>query len=602
MNNDNQLHIQTVLRGWLAVAGILAMLSVSMAWPAFAEDGPALDVYDTGTPAAQALPGDLLARRAGWTKIAEGQKAAAFKGDAVLANTRFAAVARWQGGGIEIYGRADGQAWAARGRLVPVGTSPWSLKAARVIQQDEAGATLELTYAGPSGTPAVVSAALDAMQPILRTQPVSGMAGLRVESSSRLGVMPDFFADDMVIDARVIPVERTELPSEHFFMQMLGGGDAILTAIWDKNQRDVEITLAGEKDARQITGVEIFYGEGGSIWIAALETKGLWTTFEITPENVKNVASLDWKVPFRAKWKGNFVRTDHTVDSWEFAYLTGSTMPGKSSRWRWSGVVGGYDWPCWFDVKGDDLKPGIQAATKFPNGNFAGPFVVYPIGRTPDTPLNRMTVTDLMLNSLGVGPCEYIMDTAGAGVSDKGITTCAVNAMVLAIFADSRQKEERVMMDRMFREVQVFIKAIGDRINGYVEFRSEMLKYLTEQKVAHPELADFIGRLEKQTIAIHKERVDRSAPVASLIAQIKAEAVSDTPRTDIDRLTGDGHGLVAHGGWQDNVVARCRNSVKILRQMATIEMAINPKSAEVAKEIRKRTQQALRNPLGHEMR
>jgi hypothetical protein len=36
--------------------------------------------------------------------------------------------------------------------------------------------------------------------------------------------------------------------------------------------------------------------------------------------------------------------------------------------------------------------------------------------------------------------------------------------------------------------------------------------------------------------------------------------------------------------------------------MATIEMAINPKNSSVAKEIRKRTQEILRNPYGHEMR
>jgi len=102
---------------------------------------------------------------------------------------------------------------------------------------------------------------------------------------------------------------------------------------------------------------------------------------------------------------------------------------------------------------------------------------------------------------------------------------------------------------------------------------------------------------------MHKDKVDRSAPVAKLVEQIRAEVVSDTPRPNIRTLTGEeSNGLVAHGGWQDGVVARCRNSVKIIRQMATIEMAVNPKSAEVAREVRKRTQQALRGALGHEMR
>jgi len=102
---------------------------------------------------------------------------------------------------------------------------------------------------------------------------------------------------------------------------------------------------------------------------------------------------------------------------------------------------------------------------------------------------------------------------------------------------------------------------------------------------------------------MQKDKVDRSVPVAKLVEQIKAEAVSDTPRCDIRNLTNwDSGGIAAHGLWQDNLVARGRNSAKIIRQIATIEMAINPKSAEVAREVRKRTQQALRGALGHEMR
>jgi hypothetical protein len=308
-------------------------------------------------------------------------------------------------------------------------------------------------------------------------------------------------------------------------------------------------------------------------------------------------------VPFHAKWKGDFVRADHTVDSWEFFYVSGPGYGGRSPRWRWSGVVGAYDWPCWFDGKPGELKAGIQAAAKFPNGTFAGPFVAYPINRDAETPADQLTITDLMRESLGEGPCEYIMDTAGQGESNKGVFTCAVDAMVPAIFAAGRQKEERVFLDQMLQQTQIFIKAIGDRINGYVDFRTQLLTYLAEQKKAKPELADFIGRLEKQANSMQKDRVDRSGPVAALVAQIKAEAISDTPRRDIWALTTEeGSGIAAHGGWQDDVVARCRNSAKIIRQIATIEMAINPKSAEVAKEVRKRTQQVLRGALGHEMR
>jgi hypothetical protein len=38
----------------------------------------------------------------------------------------------------------------------------------------------------------------------------------------RLGIMPDFFGDDLMIDAAKVAVERTEVPSENIFLYMVG--------------------------------------------------------------------------------------------------------------------------------------------------------------------------------------------------------------------------------------------------------------------------------------------------------------------------------------------------------------------------------------------
>ncbi|MBA4389175.1 MAG: hypothetical protein C0404_14475, partial [Verrucomicrobia bacterium] len=481
-----------------------------------------------------------------------------------------------------------------RARALPVvesGAVTISASKAKSVETDLC--VVDVTYKGAGGKDLTVTYALQGNNPIVKTTPGAGVAGLRLEAATRIGVIPDFFTDDMVIDARAIPIDKTEVPAENFFMNMLDNGNSIVTAIWDKNEKDVELTLSGEKEARVIAGVNVFYGAGGGIWLAALEKKGIWAQTEMTSNSIKQATTLDWKCPFRGKWKGDFMRVDHTIDSWEFE------SPGT----RWSGVAGNYTYPCWFDPK-DPTKAAIQPATKFPNGNFAGPFVAYAIERNKDTPLDQLTITDLMRNSLGVGPCQHIMDVAGQGVTSKGIFTCGVNEMVVDVFLWKRQKDELVFMDRMMKEVQVFIKAIGDRINMYAEFRGQTLQYLGEQKKAHPELADFIGRLEAQTTKIHGTKVDSVPGVAKIGEQIMKEAMSDNPRRDINSLTEEGKGgsIASTGGWQDDIVARSRNSVKILRQMATIEMAVNPKSAELCKEIRKRTQQALRGALGHEMR
>ena len=58
--------------------------------------------------------------------------------------------------------------------------------------------------------------------------------------------------------------------------------------------------------------------------------------------------------------------------------------------------------------------------------------------------------------------------------------------------------------------------------------------------------------------------------------------------------------LVGIGGNQDELVGECRMVVKMLRQRAAMAMATDPRAAPIAKEVRRRTQQMLRNPTSYE--
>jgi hypothetical protein len=59
-------------------------------------------------------------------------------------------------------------------------------------------------------------------------------------------------------------------------------------------------------------------------------------------------------------------------------------------------------------------------------------------------------------------------------------------------------------------------------------------------------------------------------------------------------------GWVELGGNQDELVGECRWAVKMIRQKAGLLMAVEPRVAEIAKEIRRRSQIVLRNPAVHE--
>ena len=58
--------------------------------------------------------------------------------------------------------------------------------------------------------------------------------------------------------------------------------------------------------------------------------------------------------------------------------------------------------------------------------------------------------------------------------------------------------------------------------------------------------------------------------------------------------------LVVIGDNQDELSGECRWVVKTLRQRAGILLALDPRVAPLALEIRARTQEVLRNPASHE--
>src|SRR6266853_1777297 len=52
----------------------------------------------------------------------------------------------------------------------------------------------------------------------VEAQAFSGDAPLRIDCPGRFVVLPDFFADDILVDARKLPIDQVELPSENFVL------------------------------------------------------------------------------------------------------------------------------------------------------------------------------------------------------------------------------------------------------------------------------------------------------------------------------------------------------------------------------------------------
>ena len=123
--------------------------------------------------------------------------------------------------------------------------------------------------------------------------------------------------------------------------------------------------------------------------------------------------------------------------------------------------------------------------------------VVYPINRVEKTPIDSYTAVDVMRSTLGVGPCEHILDLEGQKAEYKGMATCESRDTIVPIYQKHEQKEKRAQVNNVLDNALTFVKHIRGRITRYVEFGKKMQQYLADQKKTHPELSEFIAEMDR---------------------------------------------------------------------------------------------------------
>jgi hypothetical protein len=575
-----------------------------------------LAVWDTGEPSKEPLAPAALAGKNDWAALPPDKTADSFKGDAVLSNGRVAAVLRKQDSAVEVHAvKPDGAVARLRLRLQTAAGEPAArLERMALVENTRGSAALEATFKTAKGDELTGKFRLKRGDVTVQTEPGAGAGRLRVECPGRFVVLPDFFADDITLDAARLPLDSAELPSENFVLHLTGKGDAAAMCVFENRRQDVKVTLSGKGDERIVTGSEIGF-EGKKVWVALLEAPQIWHVRDLKAEDGGKATPLDWTMPFPAQWRVDFPRADGLTDSWEMLlqekkggpYLKPSWLGGGDDRIppdrkRWNTVLGTFSYPCWSDPDGK----GYLQPLKHKVLSFQGAAVLYPINRVKQTPLDAYTVVDVMRNTLGVGPCEHILDLEGQKSEYKGRATCGVRDKLMPIYEQKQQKDKRDEVDKTLDEGLTFVKHIRGRITRYVEFGRKMREYLAEQKKAHPELAEFIGEMEKLNQAIDDRVAARSGKiktpehVAEMNEAFRKNVLGYEGADAVKRCKEYTTALVEIGDNQDELSGECRYAVKALRQRAGILMALDPRVAPIASEIRARTQEALRNPANHE--
>jgi hypothetical protein len=537
------------------------------------------------------------------------------KGDTVLSNGRIAAVLRHQAAVVEVRSLERDGAPAMRLRVLTLAGEP----AARVermviVENTRAGACLEATFATTQGAQVTSTFSIKRDDVAVQVEPGTGAGKLRVECPGRFAVLPDFFADDIMLDATRFPLDRAGLPSENFVLHFTGDGDTIAMCVFESRKQDVQITLKGQGDRRIITGSEVGF-EDKKVWVALLSAPSIWHTRDLKAADTGKIIPLDWTMPFPAQWRVDFTRWNALTDSWVMllqgkengkyskpSWLGDDEDQLNSDRHRWNTVLGWFSYPCWSDSAGQGYVQPLESKKL----QIRGPALVYPITRVTQTPLGSFTVVDVMRNTLGVGPSRNILDLNGQKSECKGRTTCSVRDTLTPIYEKKEQVAKHDKIEQTLDEGLTFVKHIRARIDHYVEFGKAVRQYLAELKKTHGEISKVIAELDCLAAEIDERVADRAGKIKT--PDDVARMNDDFRRDVLDRDDSDAlkrckeyaRALVEIGGNQDQLVGECRWAVKALRQRAGILVALDSRVAPIASEIRIRTQEVLRNPVDHE--
>lgn len=581
------------------------------------ENGVAgVSIFDVGGPLKGAMENgkwahDVLNRREGWTQLAEDDTKHVFKGDAVLMNNRLALVFRKDVAGAEIYSNeAGGSTW--RSAIRPALKEPLEAAELKIVENSSGSSTIQRTFKRANGSLITMGFELKMGQAFVEVLADDAYKAVRVVWPSRFAVMPDFFADDIVVDATLLPGDEAELPSDSFLLNMLGDGDAIGMAVWTNHQEEVKVALAGKGADRFIAYNDIPCGKKEKVWVAVLSSPGIWHTHEVAKADAGKILALDWKPPMPAMWRVDWRRDDGLADSWEMIMqraggdfikqrMVGSADTLPENRRRWNTVLGTFAYPCWIGKDGQASLQPLKSKVKW-----SGPAVIYPLGRVAATPLDAFTVVDVVRATLGVGPCEYILDLEGQQGQYKGVATCANRDKLNPIYEKGEQVQRKKEVEKSLTDVVIFIRHIRSRIETYRAFGHELSAYLAEQKAAHPDLAkpldelDALAKVIDQRIAARRVKIKTPDEAAAMVEAFRQNGMNDTSAGAFKKCKEFTESIVEIGDNQDELAGECRLAVKILRQQAAMVEAADPRVAEMAREIRARSQKVLRNPANHE--
>jgi hypothetical protein len=328
-----------------------------------------------------------------------------------------------------------------------------------------------------------------------------------------------------------------------------------------------------------------------------LDAPGIWHKEGLKPSYLERDVVINWKRPFLAKWITQL--TEAGVKT------TFTFKESKETIWR--GVTGRYNYPVWFDGE----KTFYRLGKKIPPKGFS---LIYCLERN-GTPITVSTPLDILRATLGRQTCDTILDLPGrklrthhrrGAVGVRRAATCGCTEAIQAVFDAGQEVKQKDYVAGAVDDMVYFVERHIERIDEYQAFARDMIEYLNLRRKSAAELKQYIDNMQAIVQEIprgytrQKENMKSLSYAANLARKTKALTKKKSSQ-NLAIYKDLSEKWRAMGGAQDTVIGQCHTITRKLFQQAGYLCVSHPDAVEIARQIRRRCRQCLRNPDGYEI-
>ena len=462
----------------------------------------------------------------------------------------------------------------------------------------------------------------------VEVMPGKDAAAVQLRGPARFSFIPDFFGNDVLFDAQQTAAAKIFAPAENFIVSLVEGHAAFSMVTWPKGGgEEVLLLCEGAGANRRFAATQVSFN-GKSVFVAVVAREGTW--FEKDLRAAKKDATLvveGWQPPFPAKWMTLLVKRPAV------GRCVGHRVRDAAGRRRlppagdtpYSDVYVHPHVPSWFSGPQWRLYLESSLTHMMTHKTVVSPefllAINYPRDRVKQTPLGALTLVDVMRDTLGTGPCEYILDLEGinktrsTGAAGTGkptaAATCSEHGALVYYYLGERSESPRRIDPLLatdeglasIEKIKDFLDAAYARIQEYLTWSDEIVRVAEEAKARNPQtrdLADRIIPIAREMRELWQTMVDHDKPCVHpqewrMALEHCKDLVREGPPDLGNRIREFDPQMRGAGEEVDGGMQACRMIVKRIRQEAALAGSADPAALKLAAEIRRRCRDILQN-------